>query len=99
MTASHIPWPFKPIRQNSDLRRYARLFPEANVKAEGKNFLQSLNPDSLKVVTAYAEPSLDQAQPDQKLQFERLGNFVADLVDHKGDKPVFNRVQVRLTNS
>jgi len=45
------------------------------------------------VVTAYVEPSLAAALPDQKFQFERFGYFVADRVDHlAGSKPVFNRV-------
>jgi glutaminyl-tRNA synthetase len=54
--------------------------------------LQSLNPNSLKVVTAYVEPSLAAAQPDQKFQFERFGYFVADRLSHfPAIKPVFNR--------
>ncbi|MBC7619705.1 MAG: hypothetical protein H7293_12110, partial [Candidatus Saccharibacteria bacterium] len=44
-----------------------------------------------KVVTAIVEPSLANAMPDQKFQFERHGYFVADRVDHvQGSKPVFN---------
>ena len=55
--------------------------------------MQSLNPDSLKVVTTYVQPSLAQAQPDQKFQFERFGYFVVNRADHEtGAKPVFNRV-------
>ena len=55
--------------------------------------MQSLNPDSSKVVTAYVEPSLAKAQPDKKFEFERFGYFVADRADHvAGAKPVFNRV-------
>ena len=77
----------------AEVRLYDRLFAEAHPDAGGKDFLQSLNPDSLKVVTAYVEPSLAQAQPDQKFQFERFGYFVADRLDHvAGTKPVFNRV-------
>ena len=77
----------------AEVRLYDRLFSEAHPDAGGKDFLQSLNPDSLKVVTAYVEPSLAQAQPDQKFQFERFGYFVADRLDHvAGAKPVFNRV-------
>jgi glutaminyl-tRNA synthetase len=77
----------------AEVRLYDRLFAEAHPDAGGKDFLQSLNPDSLKVVTAYVEPSLAQAQPDQKFQFERFGYFVADRLDHvAGAKPVFNRV-------
>jgi glutaminyl-tRNA synthetase len=45
----------------------------------------------LQVVQAYVEPSLLQAAPDQKFQFERLGYFVADRVDHSASHLVFNR--------
>ena len=77
----------------AEVRLYDRLFADAHPDAGGKDFLQSLNPDSLKVVTAYVEPSLAGAQPDQKFQFERFGYFVADRADHvAGAKPVFNRV-------
>jgi glutaminyl-tRNA synthetase len=44
------------------------------------------------VATAYVEPSLASAQPDEKFQFERFGYFVADRKDHAPGKPVFNRV-------
>ena len=59
-----------------------------------KDFLEELNLDSLKVVTAYVEPSLGQAHGDEKFQFERHGYFVGDRKDHlPGEgKPVFNRV-------
>ena len=77
----------------AEVRLYDRLFTEAQPDAGGKDFLASLNPESLKTVTAYVEPSLAAAQPDQKFQFERFGYFVADRVDHvAGVKPVFNRV-------
>jgi glutaminyl-tRNA synthetase len=77
----------------AEVRLYDRLFTEAQPDAGGKNFLDALNPDSLKVVTAYVEPSLAAAQPDQKFQFERHGYFVADRVEHGvGGKVVFNRV-------
>jgi glutaminyl-tRNA synthetase len=54
--------------------------------------MASLNPDSKRVVTAYLEPSLAQAAPDQKFQFERFGYFVADRRDHAPGKPVFNKI-------
>ena len=48
--------------------------------------------NSLTMITAYVEPSLAAAQTDHEVQFERLGYFVADRVDHvAGSKPVFNR--------
>ena len=74
----------------AEVRMYDRLFSDAHPDAGGKDFLESLNPNSLKVVTALVEPSLAQAQPDQKFQFERHGYFAADRVDHRADKPVFN---------
>jgi glutaminyl-tRNA synthetase len=77
----------------AEVRLYDRLFKDPQPDAGGKDFLESLNPDSLKVVTAYVEPSLAAAQPDKKFQFERFGYFVADRVDHvAGLRPVFNRV-------
>ena len=76
----------------AQVRLYEHLFIDAQPDAGGKDFLQSLNPNSLRTVTAYVEPSLAQAQPDQKFQFERHGYFVADRVDHRPGQPVFNRV-------
>jgi glutaminyl-tRNA synthetase len=75
----------------AEVRLYDRLFSEAHPDAGGKDFLTALNPNSLHVVTAYVEPSLAQAAPDQKFQFERHGYFVADRLDHTPQKPVFNR--------
>ncbi len=76
----------------AEVRLYDRLFTDPQPDAGGKDFLALLNPDSLKVVTAYVEPSLAHARPDDKFQFERFGYFVADRKDHAPGKPVFNRV-------
>ncbi|MEY4977843.1 MAG: glutamine--tRNA ligase [Pseudomonadota bacterium] len=77
----------------AEVRLYDRLFTDPHPDAGGKDFLAALNPNSLKVVTAYVEPSLAAALPDQKFQFERFGYFVADRVEHGvGGKVVFNRV-------
>ena len=73
-----------------EVRMYDRLFLEAQPDAGGKDFIEGLNPNSLKVVTAFVEPSLAAARADDKFQFERHGYFVADRVDHSGAKPVFN---------
>ena len=76
----------------AEVRLYDRLFTDAQPDAGGKDFLALLNPDSLKVVTAYVEPSLKTAQADDKFQFERFGYFVADRKDHRADRPVFNKI-------
>ena len=76
----------------AEVRLYDRLFTDAQPDAGGKDYLALMNPDSLKVVTAYVEPSLKAAKPDEKFQFERFGYFVADRKDHSSDKPVFNKI-------
>jgi glutaminyl-tRNA synthetase len=74
----------------AEVRMYDRLFLDPQPDAGGKDYLESLNPDSLKIATAIVEPSLATALPDAKFQFERLGYFVADQVDHAAGNPVFN---------
>jgi glutaminyl-tRNA synthetase len=79
----------------AEVRLYERLFKEAHPEGGGVDFLTNLNADSLKVLTAYVEPSLAsggaiEAKADDKFQFERHGYFVADRVDHVAGKPVFN---------
>jgi glutaminyl-tRNA synthetase len=76
----------------AELRLYDRLFVEPQPDAGGKDFKAALNPASKKVVTGYLEPSLAQAAPDARVQFERHGYFVTDRVDHRGARPVFNRI-------
>jgi glutaminyl-tRNA synthetase len=75
----------------AEVRLYDRLFKDEHPDAGGKDYLAALNPDSLKVITAYVEPSLASAQPDEKFQFERHGYFVADRKDHAAGKAVFNK--------
>ncbi|MDR2446765.1 MAG: glutamine--tRNA ligase/YqeY domain fusion protein [Treponema sp.] len=59
--------------------------------AEGKTFLDNLNPNSLEVIPlAYAEPFLADAKPEDRYQFERLGYFARDPDTFEG-RPVFNR--------
>ena len=74
----------------AEVRLYDRLFTEPQPDAGGRDFLSSLNPNSLRIVMAVVEPSLATAQADDKFQFERHGYFVADRVDHLPGKPVFN---------
>ena len=56
-----------------------------------RNYLDDLNPDSKRVITARVEPALAQAASEERFQFERHGYFVADLADHAAGRPVFNR--------
>ncbi len=76
------------------VREYDRLFstPEPDAVEEGHDFLENLNPDSLKVLTdCRLEPGLAALPPETRVQFERLGYFVTDWRDHKPEAPVFNK--------
>ncbi len=75
----------------AEVRLYDRLFTEAQPDAGGRDFKASLNPASFKRVQAVVEPALAAAKPDDKFQFERYGYFVADRVDHRAGRLVFNR--------
>ena len=77
---------------SAEVRMYDRLFNDPQPDAGGKDFLAALNPDSLKVITAYVEPSLANSKAGQHFQFERHGYFVADRIDHAPGKLVFNRI-------
>lgn len=79
---------------DATVRLYDSLFtrPDPQATTEGESFLDYLNPDSLRVLTGCKlEPSLAEAEPGARLQFERNGYFVADSVDSKPGVPVFNR--------
>ena len=76
----------------AEVRLYDRLFTDPQPDAGGKDFKASLNPASMRTITAYVEPSLAQATPDAKFQFERFGYFVADRLDHAPGRAVFNKI-------
>jgi glutaminyl-tRNA synthetase len=74
-----------------EVRLYDRLFTDAAPDAhKEKDFMEFLNPNSLEVITAYAEPSLANAKPGDRFQFQRLGYFVLDP-DSQDGQQVFNR--------
>jgi len=77
----------------AEVRLYDRLFLHENPAeaGDGDAFMKYLNPDSLKVIAGYLEPSLAGAKPGDRVQFERLGYFCVDSVDSASGKPVFNR--------
>ena len=74
------------------VRLYDRLFNHESPDKGDRDFLDHINPDSLQIVAqAWIEPSLLEVSPEQNIQFEREGYFVADRYDHSADTPVFNR--------
>lgn len=76
-----------------EVRQYDRLFTvEAPDGDKEVDFMEYLNPDSLETVHGYGEPSLQEAQPEDRFQFQRLGYFVADRKNHTKEHLVFNRI-------
>ena len=73
----------------AEVRLYDRLFTVAEPDAAG-DFKKHLNPHSLEVVKAKCEPSLQEARPELRYQFERLGYFALDK-DSAAEKLVFDR--------
>ncbi|MBT8266111.1 MAG: glutamine--tRNA ligase/YqeY domain fusion protein [Bacteroidia bacterium] len=74
-----------------EVREYDRLFnDEAPDSHADKDFMEFINPNSLRIVEAYAEPSLKSAQPGDRFQFQRLGYFCVDE-DSQDNKKVFNK--------
>jgi glutaminyl-tRNA synthetase len=74
---------------DAEVRLYDKLFTVPEPDATG-DFRANLNPHSLEIVTGKCEPSLADATPDARYQFERLGYFALDP-DSRPGKPVFNR--------
>ena len=77
---------------NAEVRLYDKLFVSENPEAaEAKDFINNINPDSLKVLSnCRVEKSLAKTKPLDRFQFERLGYFCTDT-DSTADKLVFNR--------
>ncbi len=82
-------WVSAPHALAAEVRLYDRLFNVPEPDAQG-DFLHHLNPNSLEVLTAWVEPSLAEARPELRYQFERLGYFTLDP-DTRPGRLVFNR--------
>ena len=84
-----IHWVSAAHAVDAEVRLYDRLFTVPEPDSAG-DFKQFINPHSLEVVTAKLEPSLGDARPDVRYQFERLAYFALDL-DSAPGRLVFNR--------
>ena len=77
--------------EKAEVRVYYRLFSdEAPDGHKDKDFKEFINPDSLKIINAFVEPSLKEAKVLDRFQFQRLGYFCVDK-DSTTTKKVFNR--------
>ncbi len=75
----------------AEVRLYDRLFTDETPDAhKDKEFLDFINPDSLKIITAKVEPGLADSKIGERFQFQRIGYFNIDK-DSSPEKLVFNR--------
>ncbi len=75
----------------AEVRLYDRLFTDETPDAhKDKDFMEFVNPDSLKIITGFVEPSLAEAKIGANFQFQRIGYFNVDL-DSTPEKLVFNK--------
>lgn len=87
-----IHWLPVPYAQKAEVRLFERLFqvPEPDNGEDGTTFLDHLNPDSMKVIEAWIEPSLSLKKAEPYYQFERIGYFCIDK-DSKESRLIFNK--------
>lgn len=87
-------WVSAPQSVQAEVRLFDHLFAKMDPEdvPAGQDWHVNLNPNSLETLTTCRlEPSLAEAQPGDHFQFERLGYFVADAVDSRPGRPIFNR--------
>jgi len=76
----------------AEVRAYDRLFlDEAPDNHKDKDFMDFINPDSLEIINAFVEPSLQNSKVGERFQFQRLGYFAVDN-DATSDHLVFNKI-------
>ena len=74
-----------------EIRTYNRLFTTEQPDTEKEvDFMEFINPDSLVISQAFAEPSLESAQVGNHYQFQRIGYYTLDR-DSSAEKLIFNR--------
>jgi glutaminyl-tRNA synthetase len=87
----NIHWVSAAHAYQANIRLYDRLFKTPHPGSETDNYLDDLNPESVREISVQLEASLQQAQAGETFQFERHGYFVADRIESKPNAPVFNR--------
>ena len=87
-----IHWVSVADAEKLEVRLIDKLFTEPYMDSieEGKDYKDYLNPDSMKTISAYAEPALLKDESGIAVQFERVGYFVKDKDSVPGN-PVFNK--------
>ncbi|EIL97337.1 glutamine--tRNA ligase/YqeY domain fusion protein [Rhodanobacter sp. 115] len=89
-----IHWVSAKQAVEAEVRLYDRLFsvPAPDDESDGQPWTAHINPEAKRITRGWLEPAAASAAPEQRFQFERIGYFVADRVDHRPGAPVFNRI-------
>jgi glutaminyl-tRNA synthetase len=87
-----IHWVAADTALPAEIRLYEPLFTVDFPDASDSDYRDLINPDALTKIQGFVEPSLKDATPEDRFQFEREGYFCVDNVDSKPDALVFNRV-------
>ena len=87
---STIQWVSAEHAVDFEARLYENLFRDETAEDEGKDFIETLNPNSLAMKIGKIEPSVKDARVGGHYQFERIGYFCKDR-DSTPTQPVFNR--------
>ncbi|WP_026582657.1 glutamine--tRNA ligase/YqeY domain fusion protein [Bacillus sp. J33] len=80
------------LDEDADKNAEADTDDTAENEAEGKTFLDYVNPNSLEIVQGFIEPNMKDVKPQDKFQFFRHGYFNVDPKHTTPEKPVFNRI-------
>ncbi len=88
-----IHWVSAKHAVDAEIRLYDRLFTAEDPSADKeKDFKEFLDPNSLEILNGCkVEPSLQNVNPTEYLQFERTGYFISDSKDSNNNNLVFNR--------
>jgi glutaminyl-tRNA synthetase len=80
------------LDEDADKNAEADTDDAAENEAEGKTFLDYVNPNSLEIVQGFIEPNMNEVKAQDKFQFFRHGYFNVDPKHTTPEKPVFNRI-------
>lgn len=87
-----IHWVAKPTAGKAEVRLYENLVDEEK-GVYNEDGTVNINPNSIQVLKeCYVEPSLMEAEPNDKFQFMRTGYFCVDTKDTTEEHKVFNRI-------
>ena len=87
-----ITWVAQHDAVAAEFRLFEALFIDEHPGSDEGDFRAGINPHSRRVVQGFVEPSLARIAGDTRLQFERHGYFVADRLDHRETRQVYNRI-------